>query len=101
MEAAGVDTLHVAQANHTGNMGDTIPAMGTQPYGFMVSYSKKIKEIVSIPVSVVGRIVTPEAAEAVLTSGSADIIALVVLCLQILILLISVQITTLVVSEHV
>ena len=57
--------LHVAQANHTGNMGDTIPAMGTQPYGFMVSYSKKIKELVSIPVSVVGRIVTPEAAEAV------------------------------------
>ena len=76
LEAAGVDTIHVAQANHTGNMGDTIPAMGTQPYGFMVSYSKKIKEIVSIPVSVVGRIVTPEAAEAVLTSGSADIIAL-------------------------
>ena len=76
LEAAGVDTLHVAQANHTGNMGDTIPAMGTQPYGFMVSYSKKIKELVSIPVSVVGRIVTPEAAEAVITNGSADIIAL-------------------------
>lgn len=76
LEKAGVDTLHVAQANHTGNMGDTIPAMGTQPYGFMVSYSAKIKSVVSIPVSVVGRIVTPEAAEAVLTSGSADIIAL-------------------------
>ena len=76
LEAAGVDTLHVAQANHTGNMGDTIPAMGTQPYGFMVSYSKKIKELVSIPVSVVGRIVTPEAAEAVITNGSADIVAL-------------------------
>ena len=40
LEACGVDTLHVAQANHTGNMGDTIPAMGTQPYGFMaVSYT--------------------------------------------------------------
>ena len=76
LEACGVDTLHVAQANHTGNMGDTIPAMGTQPYGFMVSYSKKIKEFVSIPVSVVGRIVTPEAAEAVITNGSADIIGL-------------------------
>lgn len=74
--ANGVDTLHVAQANHTGNMGDTIPAMGTQPYGFMVSYAKKIKELVSVPVSVVGRIVTPEAAEAVLSSGSADIIGL-------------------------
>ena len=76
LEACGVDTLHVAQANHTGNMGDTIPAMGTQPYGFMVSYSKKIKELVSIPVSVVGRIVTPEAAEAVIANGSADIIGL-------------------------
>ena len=76
LEACGVDTLHVAQANHTGNMGDTIPAMGTQPYGFMVSYSKKIKELVSIPVSVVGRIVTPEAAEAVITNGSASILNL-------------------------
>ena len=76
LEACGVDTLHVAQANHTGNMGDTTPAMGTQPYGFMVSYSKKIKELVSIPVSVVGRIVTPEAAEAVIANGSADIIGL-------------------------
>ena len=42
----------------------------------MVSYSKKIKELVSIPVSVVGRIVTPEAAEAVIANGSADIIGL-------------------------
>ena len=30
----GVDMFHVAQANHTGNMADTIPPMGVQPYGF-------------------------------------------------------------------
>ncbi len=28
LEQAGVDMLHVAQANHTGNMADTIPPMG-------------------------------------------------------------------------
>ena len=29
LEEAGVDMLHVAQANHTGNMADTIPPMGS------------------------------------------------------------------------
>lgn len=44
LEKAGVDTLHVAQANHTGNMGDTIPAMGTQPvwfYGLLFCENQK------------------------------------------------------------
>ena len=58
--------IHVGQANHTGNMNDTIPAMGTQPYCFMSKYTKQIKEAVSIPVSSVGRIVTPENAEALI-----------------------------------
>lgn len=30
LEAANVDMLHVGQANHTGNMADTIPPMGVQ-----------------------------------------------------------------------
>lgn len=76
LEKAGVDTLHVAQANHTGNMADTIPPMGTQPYGFTVYCADEIKQLVSLPVSCVGRIVTPAAAEAVISSGKADIIAL-------------------------
>lgn len=76
LEKAGVDTFHVAQANHTGNMADTIPPMGTQPYGFTVYCSAAIKEVVSVPVSAVGRIVTPQAAEAVVASGKADIIGL-------------------------
>ena len=61
--------IHVGQANHTGNMNDTIPAMGTQPYCFMSKYTKQIKEAVSIPVSSVGRIVTPENAEALIENG--------------------------------
>lgn len=76
LEKSGVDTLHVAQANHTGNMADTIPPMGTQPYGFTVYCADEIKKLVDIPVSCVGRVVTPEAAEAIVTSGKADIVGL-------------------------
>lgn len=74
LEEAGVDMIHVGQANHTGNMNDTIPAMGTQPYCFMQSYTKQIKEAVSIPVSTVGRIVTPQNGEALIENGVCDII---------------------------
>ena len=76
LEQAGVDMIHVAQANHTGNMADTIPPMGTQPYGFTVSCAAEIKKLVSIPVSCVGRIVSPSAAEAIVSSGKADIVGL-------------------------
>lgn len=76
LEKSGVDTLHVAQANHTGNMADTIPPMGTQPYGFTVYCADEIKKLVGIPVSCVGRIVTPDAAEAIVASGKADIVGL-------------------------
>ena len=74
LEKHGVDMIHVAQANHTGNMNDTIPAMGTREYGFMLDYTKRVKEAVSIPVSTVGRITTPEAGEALLEEGVCDII---------------------------
>ena len=73
---AGVDTLHVAQANHTGNMADTIPPMGTQPYGFTVYCAEEVKKVVDVPVSCVGRIVTPQAAEAVVATGKADMVGL-------------------------
>lgn len=76
LEKYGVDTIHVAQANHTGNMADTIPPMGTQPYGFTVYCANEIKQSVGIPVSCVGRIVTPHAAESIVASGKADIIGL-------------------------
>lgn len=76
LEKAGVDTIHAAQANHTGNMADTIPPMGTQPYGFTVYCAEEIKKVVSIPVSCVGRIVTPAAAEAVVAAGKADMVGL-------------------------
>ena len=71
----GVDMFHVAQANHTGNMADTIPPMGVQPYGFFVRIAGDIKKAVNVPVSAVGRIVDSEMAERVIESGMADMVA--------------------------
>lgn len=76
LEEAGVDMLHVAQANHTGNMADTIPPMGVQPYGFFVDIATQIKKSVNIPVSTVGRIFNPKMAESILEADKADIIGL-------------------------
>ena len=72
----GVDMLHVAQANHTGNMADTIPPMGVQPYGFFVKIAGDIKKAVNVPVSAVGRIVDAEIAARVIESGMADMVAM-------------------------
>ena len=72
----GVDMFHVAQANHTGNMADTIPPMGVQPYGFFVKIAGDIKKAVNVPVSDVGRIVDADMAARVIESGMADIVAL-------------------------
>lgn len=76
LQDAGVDMLHVAQANHTGNMADTIPPMGVQPYGFFVHLAGQVKDAVSIPVSAVGRILDPYMAERIVESNMADMIGL-------------------------
>ena len=72
----GVDMFHVAQANHTGNMADTIPPMGVQPYGFFVRIAGDIKKAVNVPVSAVGRIVDADMAARVIESGMADMVAM-------------------------
>lgn len=74
LEKAGVDMIQVAQANHTGNMGDTIPPMGTVPYNWTLPVAEKVKQVVSIPVATVGRVVTAEAGEQIIENGQADII---------------------------
>ena len=76
LEEDGVDMFHVAQANHTGNMADTIPPMGVQPYGFFVKIAGDIKKAVNVPVSAVGRIVDADMAARVIESGMADIVAM-------------------------
>lgn len=74
LEKAGVDMIQAAQANHTSNAGDTIPPMGTVPYGWVVPIARKIKQRVSIPVAAVGRIITAQDGEQILQEGSSDII---------------------------
>ncbi|MGN0298241.1 MAG: bilirubin reductase, long form [Lachnospiraceae bacterium] len=74
LEQAGVDMIQAAQANHTGNMGDTIPPMGTVPYNWTLPIAAEIKKLVSIPVATVGRVVTVEAGEKILEEGQADMI---------------------------
>ncbi len=76
LERKGVDMLHVGQANHTGNMNDTIPAMGTREYGFIADCAGAIRKAVKLPVCAVGRIFTEAAAEALLASGKCDLIGL-------------------------
>ena len=74
LDAAGIDMIQVAQANHTGNMGDTIPPMGAVPYNWTLETCKKVKAVVSCPVATVGRVVSVEAGAKILEEGSADII---------------------------
>lgn len=72
---AGVSAFHVALANHTA-LAETIPAAGTQPYGCFVDLAAAIKQVVSVPVTAVGRIITPDFAEGILAAGQADLIAM-------------------------
>ena len=74
LEEAGVDLIQVAQANHTGNMGDTIPPMGTIDYCWTLPVAEEIKKLVSIPVATVGRVVTVERGEEILNNNQADLI---------------------------
>ena len=75
LEKAGIDMIQVAQANHTGNMGDTIPPMGSMPYNWTLTVAERVKGLVSVPVATVGRVVSVEAGEKILEDGSADIVA--------------------------
>lgn len=74
LEKAGVDMIQVAQANHTGNMGDTIPPMGTMPENWTLDICEKVKSLVSIPVATVGRVISVENGEKILAEGKADMI---------------------------
>ena len=75
LEKAGIDMIQVAQANHTGNMGDTIPPMGSMPYNWTLPVAERVKGLVSVPVATVGRVVSVDAGEKILEDGSADIVA--------------------------
>jgi 2,4-dienoyl-CoA reductase-like NADH-dependent reductase (Old Yellow Enzyme family)/thioredoxin reductase len=75
LEEAGVAAFHVALANHDG-LGDTIPAMGTQPFGCFLDLAVGIKSVATVPVTAVGRILDPHFAEGILASGQADLVGI-------------------------
>ena len=75
LEQAGVHMIQVAQANHTGNMADTIPPMGTREENWVLPTTRAVKAAVSIPVATVGKVLTVENGEKLLADGDADIIA--------------------------
>jgi len=75
LEKAGVHMIQVAQANHTGNMADTIPPMGTREENWVLDTTRAVKAAVSIPVATVGKVLTVENGEKILADGDADIIA--------------------------
>jgi len=75
LEKAGVHMIQVAQANHTGNMADTIPPMGTREENWILPVTRAVKAAVSIPVATVGKVLTVENGEKILADGDADIIA--------------------------
>lgn len=74
LQKAGVDMIQVAQANHTGNMADTIPPMGTRESAWVIDVTRRVKEAVTIPVAAVGKVLTVENGEQILAYGDADII---------------------------
>ena len=76
LEDAGVDAINCSQG--AGSMGCgtmTIPPSAVRPAAY-VGHAAAIKSVVDIPVIAVGRINTPEIAEAVLRSGQADLVAM-------------------------
>ena len=75
LEQAGIDMIQVAQANHTGNMADTIPPMGTRDENWILPVTRAVKAVVSIPVATVGKVLTIENGEKILRDGDADVIA--------------------------
>jgi 2,4-dienoyl-CoA reductase-like NADH-dependent reductase (Old Yellow Enzyme family)/thioredoxin reductase len=77
LEKAGVVALDLsAGSNETPQLSKFCIQTASFPRAFLASYAKRIKDAVSIPVIVAGRIVEPQDAEAILASGSADFISL-------------------------
>lgn len=75
LEQAGVDSFHVALANH-GNLEDTIPPAG-HPYfkgeGCFLPFCDEVKKYTRLPVCGVGRLTSPDFIEKQLAAGRIDL----------------------------
>ncbi len=76
LESAGVDLLDVSAGCFRSQPAWVTIAPMAFPPGMFVPLIKRVKESVRIPAIAVGRLNDPAVAEAVLTSGSADMVAI-------------------------
>lgn len=73
--AAGASAFHIS-GGATDKLVSQIVASSAAGYGFNTALAEAVKRVVNVPVMVVGRIQTPEQAEAILKSGAADMVVL-------------------------
>lgn len=71
----GAQGFHVCLANH-GSLAETTPAMGTQPFGCFLDLAAGIRQVVSVPVTGVGRIVSPALARRAVEDGIVDLVGI-------------------------
>ncbi len=72
---AGVDAFHISSGTFPQMSWRILPPTGT-PRGLNVAFSAAVKEVVNIPVAVVGRINDPRLAEDILRRDQADVIVM-------------------------
>ena len=73
LEAAGIDLVHVSAGTYESAWA-IIPPLG-RPYAWLAEFGAQVKQAVTIPVQLVGRIKDPELAESLLQAGKADLIS--------------------------
>ncbi|HET7724484.1 MAG TPA: FAD-dependent oxidoreductase [Propionibacteriaceae bacterium] len=73
LEAAGIDLVHITAGTYESAWA-IIPPLG-RPYGWLAECAARIKQVVSIPVQVVGRIKDPFVGDAILAAGQADLVS--------------------------
>lgn len=73
LEAAGIDLLDVYPGIFESVVKATLPLY--LPEGFYVPFAAALKEVVNIPVMVVGKLMNPKLAEKVIEDGRADLVS--------------------------
>lgn len=74
VEEAGVDMIHVSLGNYL-TFDWNIPS-GYRAHGLIAEHGRAVKEAVSVPVTVVGRINDPFLADTIIASGQADLVGM-------------------------
>lgn len=72
LEQAGVDEISISAGNYE-EMEWMVAPVGT-PDGYLADAAAEVKKLVKIPIGVVGKIRTPEMADAIIREGKADLV---------------------------